>query len=408
MPTLTAARNAVGLSSSSTGWSSPAGSRASRGRGRARPDQRPARPACCSRSPSARSWPCRPRAPPINASGTVRVVRIGAPRPPSGMLAAAVGLGNVLAVTVVGLLVYGLGIGVWDVAMNVEGAEVERGLGPHDHAALPRRLQRRHGRRRAARRAAGRAGRAGRRAPRRRRGAGARAGVAHLAGVPAGRRAPRGRASAVGGPGLAGAAHAADRRDGAGLRDDRGHRQRLARGRAGRRARRLALGRRGRLRRLRARDDGRPVRRHRAHRPVRPGGRAVGDHGAGRRRRAADRVRRHPALVVAGIVLWGVGASLGFPVGHERRGRRPGPGRLAGQRRLDDRLRRVPRRAAAARLRRRPGRHAQGAARRRRAADAGGAGRAGGPGAARRATPSARLRAPRARRRSRGSRGGRG
>jgi fucose permease len=34
----------------------------------------------------------------------------------------------VLPLTVGGLFVYGLGIGVWDVAMNVEGAEVERGL----------------------------------------------------------------------------------------------------------------------------------------------------------------------------------------------------------------------------------------------------------------------------------------
>ena len=36
--------------------------------------------------------------------------------------------------------------------MNVEGAEVERRLGPHDHAALPRRLQPRHRHRRGDRR----------------------------------------------------------------------------------------------------------------------------------------------------------------------------------------------------------------------------------------------------------------
>ena len=39
----------------------------------------------------------------------------------------------------VGLFAYGIGTGVWDVAMNVEGAEVERGLGrsimPRFHAA---------------------------------------------------------------------------------------------------------------------------------------------------------------------------------------------------------------------------------------------------------------------------------
>jgi MFS family permease len=64
----------------------------------------------------------------INAMGTVRIVRLGAVAATVGMLAAALGLGRVLPLTVAGLFVYGLGIGVWDVAMNVEGAEVERGL----------------------------------------------------------------------------------------------------------------------------------------------------------------------------------------------------------------------------------------------------------------------------------------
>ena len=64
----------------------------------------------------------------INALGTVRIVRIGAGAASLGMVAAAFGLGEVLPLTVAGLFVYGLGIGVWDVAMNVEGAEVERGL----------------------------------------------------------------------------------------------------------------------------------------------------------------------------------------------------------------------------------------------------------------------------------------
>jgi MFS family permease len=71
----------------------------------------------------------------INAFGTVRVVRLGAVAATAGMLAAALGLGHELAVTVAGLFVYGLGIGVWDVAMNVEGAEVERGIG---RAIMPR------------------------------------------------------------------------------------------------------------------------------------------------------------------------------------------------------------------------------------------------------------------------------
>ncbi|MGF9754690.1 MFS transporter [Microvirga sp. 0TCS3.31] len=76
----------------------------------------------------------------INAMGTVRIVRIGAGAATLGMAAAAIGLGEVLPLTVAGLFVYGLGIGVWDVAMNVEGAEVERGLGrtimPRFHAGF--------------------------------------------------------------------------------------------------------------------------------------------------------------------------------------------------------------------------------------------------------------------------------
>lgn len=64
----------------------------------------------------------------IQRWGTVRVLRFGATAASIGMATAAVGLGDILDVTVAGLFLYGLGIGVWDVAMNVEGAEVERGL----------------------------------------------------------------------------------------------------------------------------------------------------------------------------------------------------------------------------------------------------------------------------------------
>ena len=71
----------------------------------------------------------------IAAFGTVRVVRCGALAAATGLLAAAIGLGNVLPLTAAGLFVYGVGIGVWDVAMNVEGAEVERHLG---RAIMPR------------------------------------------------------------------------------------------------------------------------------------------------------------------------------------------------------------------------------------------------------------------------------
>ena len=76
----------------------------------------------------------------INAWGTVRVVRIGALAASTGMAMAAVGLGEFLTVTCAGLFLYGVGIGVWDVAMNVEGAEVERSLGrsimPRFHAGF--------------------------------------------------------------------------------------------------------------------------------------------------------------------------------------------------------------------------------------------------------------------------------
>ena len=76
----------------------------------------------------------------INAWGTVRIVRLGATAGTFGLVIAAVGLGHVLPLTVAGLFVYGLGIGVWDVSMNVEAAEVERAMGrtvmPRFHAGF--------------------------------------------------------------------------------------------------------------------------------------------------------------------------------------------------------------------------------------------------------------------------------
>ncbi len=76
----------------------------------------------------------------IAAFGTVRVVRLGATSAALGLAGAAAGLGSSLPLTAVGLFVYGVGIGVWDVAMNVEGAEVERHLGrtimPRFHAGF--------------------------------------------------------------------------------------------------------------------------------------------------------------------------------------------------------------------------------------------------------------------------------
>jgi fucose permease len=70
------------------------------------------------------------------------VVRQGAVLAAVSLVVAAVGAAAVSspALTAVGLFGYGIGTGVWDVAMNVEGAEVERGLGrsvmPRFHAGF--------------------------------------------------------------------------------------------------------------------------------------------------------------------------------------------------------------------------------------------------------------------------------
>nr|WP_246416565.1 MFS transporter [Nocardioides luti] len=66
----------------------------------------------------------------IERGSAAGVVRLGAVFAAGGLLVAAVGAG-VVASTVLcalGLFAYGIGIGIWDVAMNVEGAEVERQL----------------------------------------------------------------------------------------------------------------------------------------------------------------------------------------------------------------------------------------------------------------------------------------
>jgi len=68
------------------------------------------------------------------------VVRLGGVLGAVGLVVAAVGAGSLesVPVTAVGFFAYGIGIGVWDVAMNVEGAEVERRIGrtimPRFHA----------------------------------------------------------------------------------------------------------------------------------------------------------------------------------------------------------------------------------------------------------------------------------
>lgn len=57
-----------------------------------------------------------------------------------GLVAIGAGIVHLLAVTAVGLFLVGFGTGTWDVAMNVEGAEVERRLGrsvmPRFHASF--------------------------------------------------------------------------------------------------------------------------------------------------------------------------------------------------------------------------------------------------------------------------------
>ncbi|WP_307827761.1 MFS transporter [Nocardioides sp. SYSU D00038] len=73
----------------------------------------------------------------IERWSTPVVARAGILFAAAGLVVAAVGAGplGLVAVAAPGLFGYGIGIGVWDVAMNVEGAEVERRLG---HTIMPR------------------------------------------------------------------------------------------------------------------------------------------------------------------------------------------------------------------------------------------------------------------------------
>ncbi|UMG91986.1 MFS transporter [Nocardioides sp. TF02-7] len=76
----------------------------------------------------------------VGRFGATAVVRAGCVAVVVGFVlsAAGVALSSSVPVTAAGFLVYGLGIGGWDVAMNVEAAEVERALGrtimPRFHA----------------------------------------------------------------------------------------------------------------------------------------------------------------------------------------------------------------------------------------------------------------------------------
>ena len=76
----------------------------------------------------------------IERTSAAAVVRLGGGLTAVGLGTASVGVAALdsVAVTAAGFFAYGLGTGVWDVAMNVEGAEVERRLGrtvmPRFHA----------------------------------------------------------------------------------------------------------------------------------------------------------------------------------------------------------------------------------------------------------------------------------
>ncbi|WP_246003620.1 MFS transporter [Nocardioides aurantiacus] len=77
----------------------------------------------------------------ISRLGTTLVVRVAGLSALVGLALAAVAIGvSSVPVAAVGLFLYGVGTGVWDVAMNVEGAAVEQHLGrtvmPRFHAAF--------------------------------------------------------------------------------------------------------------------------------------------------------------------------------------------------------------------------------------------------------------------------------
>ena len=77
----------------------------------------------------------------IGRLGTVVVIRAAGASSLVGLALVSVALGgDVVWLAAVGLFFYGVGTGVWDVAMNVEGAAVERHLGrtvmPRFHAAF--------------------------------------------------------------------------------------------------------------------------------------------------------------------------------------------------------------------------------------------------------------------------------
>src|SRR5580700_12155911 len=71
----------------------------------------------------------------ISRLGEIRTVSVMAVVAAAGMAAAAVGVLVGTPAVAAGLVVFGFGSGTWDVAMNVQGAAIERVLG---RAILPR------------------------------------------------------------------------------------------------------------------------------------------------------------------------------------------------------------------------------------------------------------------------------
>ncbi|MET0999479.1 MAG: MFS transporter [Marmoricola sp.] len=77
----------------------------------------------------------------IDRFGTIRVIRAGGVSALAGLSLVSVALtSGAVWMAAIALFLYGIGTGVWDVAMNVEGAAVERHLGrtvmPRFHAAF--------------------------------------------------------------------------------------------------------------------------------------------------------------------------------------------------------------------------------------------------------------------------------
>src|SRR4051812_31787193 len=64
----------------------------------------------------------------VNRFGTAKTIVVMAGLVTAGLATAAIGTTVGVAPVVVGLFLLGLGNGTWDVAMNVEGADVERHL----------------------------------------------------------------------------------------------------------------------------------------------------------------------------------------------------------------------------------------------------------------------------------------